>query len=89
MVQWRKYVQFHPGGQSAGSPDYFGFATNAPDIYNGDVYVNNNSTERVIFANNAGGGNQFNGNIILTQIGSSVGIAFGWGGYDDCHPGGG
>lgn len=27
---------------------YFGFAGNSPDIYNGDVYVNNNSTERVI-----------------------------------------
>jgi len=57
---------------------YFGFAGSSPDIYNGDVYVNNNSTERVIFANNTGGGNQFNGNIIVTQIGSSVGIAFGW-----------
>jgi hypothetical protein len=56
---------------------YFGFANGAPDIYNGDVYVNNNSTERVIFGNNPVG-NQFNGNIILTQIGSSVGIAFGW-----------
>jgi hypothetical protein len=59
---------------------YFGFAGNAADIYNGDVYVNNNSTERVIFANNAAGGTQFNGNIIVTQIGSSVGIAFGWSG---------
>jgi len=56
---------------------YFGFANGAPDIYNGDVYANNNSTERIIFGNNPGG-NQFNGNIILTQIGSSVGIAFGW-----------
>ncbi|HEY4290786.1 MAG TPA: T9SS type A sorting domain-containing protein [Puia sp.] len=56
---------------------YFGFANGAPDIYNGDVYVNNNSTERIIFGNNPTG-NQFNGNIILTQIGSSVGTAFGW-----------
>jgi len=56
---------------------YFGFANGAPDIYNGDVYVNNNSTERVIFGNTPTG-NQFNGNIILTQVGSSVGIAFGW-----------
>ncbi len=56
---------------------YFGFANGAPDIYNGDLYVNNNSTERIIFANNPTG-NQFNGNIILTQIGSSVGTAFGW-----------
>ena len=56
---------------------YFGFANGAPDIYNGDVYVNNNSTERIIFGNNPAG-NQFNGNIILTQIGSSQGIAFGW-----------
>jgi Secretion system C-terminal sorting domain len=58
---------------------YFGFANSNPDIYNGDVYINNNSTERVIFANNSAGGTQFNGNIIVTQIGSSVGIAFGWG----------
>ncbi|MEO8761250.1 MAG: hypothetical protein ABI388_07950, partial [Bacteroidia bacterium] len=56
---------------------FFGFANGAPDIYNGDLYVNNNSTDRVIFANSPVG-NQFNGNIILTQIGSSTGIAFGW-----------
>ena len=56
---------------------YFGFANGAPDIYNGDVYANNNSTERIIFGNNPVG-NQYNGNIILTQTGSSVGIAFGW-----------
>jgi hypothetical protein len=56
---------------------YFGFANGAPDIYNGDVYANNNSTERIIFGNNPTG-NQFNGNIILTQTGSSQGIAFGW-----------
>ncbi|MDP9040559.1 MAG: hypothetical protein M3N30_01180, partial [Bacteroidota bacterium] len=56
---------------------YFGFANGAPDIYNGDLYVNNNSTERIIFGNNPTG-NLFNGNIVLTQIGSSVGIAFGW-----------
>ena len=58
---------------------YFGFANGAADTYNGDVYANNNSTERIIFGNNPAG-NQFNGNIILTQIGSSVGIAFGWSG---------
>ena len=57
---------------------FFGWENSAPDIFNGDVYVNNNSTERVIFANNTGGGTQFNGNIILTQTGSSLGIAFGW-----------
>ena len=57
---------------------YFGWEGSAPDIFNGDVYVNNNSSERVIFANNNGGGTQFNGNVILTQTGSSVGIAFGW-----------
>jgi hypothetical protein len=57
---------------------YFGWEGSSPDIFNGDVYVNNNSTDRVIFANNNGGGTQFNGNVILTQIGSSVGIAFGW-----------
>ncbi len=57
---------------------YFGWEGSSPDTFNGDVYANNNSTERIIFANNTGGGTQFNGNIILTQIGSSVGIAFGW-----------
>jgi Secretion system C-terminal sorting domain len=57
---------------------YFGWEGSAPDIFNGDVYANNNSTERIIFANNVGGGTQFNGNIILTQTGNSVGIAFGW-----------
>lgn len=57
---------------------YFGWEGNSPDIFNGDVYANNNSTERIIFANNTGGGTQFNGNLILTQIGSSVGIALGW-----------
>ena len=56
---------------------YFGFANGTADIYNGDVYANNNSTERIIFGNNPTG-NQFNGNIILTQVGSSQGIAFGW-----------
>ncbi len=56
---------------------YFGFASGAADTYNGDVYANNNSTERIIFGNTPTG-NQFNGNIILTQVGSSVGIAFGW-----------
>jgi type IX secretion system substrate protein len=56
---------------------FFGFANGSPDIYNGDVYANNNSTERIIFGNNPTG-NMYNGNIILTQIGSSVGIAFGW-----------
>jgi hypothetical protein len=57
---------------------YFGFANALPDVYNGDLYTNNNSTERIIFANNSTG-NQFNGNIILTQVGTSVGTAFGWG----------
>lgn len=56
---------------------YFGFASGMADTYNGDVYANNNSTDRIIFGNTPTG-NQFNGNIILTQIGSSVGIAFGW-----------
>jgi hypothetical protein len=61
---------------------YFGFANAAPDIYNGDLYVNNNSTDRVIFGN-VSSGNQFNGNIILTQTGSSQGIAFGWNASND------
>jgi hypothetical protein len=56
---------------------FLGFANGSPDIFNQDVFVNNNSTDRVIFGNSSAG-NRFNGNITLTQIGSSVGIAFGW-----------
>ncbi len=56
---------------------FFGFANGASDIYNGDVFINNNGTERIIFANSSVG-NQFNGNVTVTQIGGSVGIAFGW-----------
>jgi hypothetical protein len=56
---------------------YFGFANGAPDIYNGDAFINNNGTERIIFGNSSMG-NQFNGNITLTQTGSAVGTAFGW-----------
>lgn len=55
----------------------FGFANGNPDIYNGDLYIDNKSGERILFGNNSLN-NQFNGNIILTQTGSSVGIAFGW-----------
>lgn len=56
---------------------FFGFASGNPDVYNGDLYLNNNSTERIILGSNSTN-NQFNGNIILTQTGSSTGIAFGW-----------
>ncbi len=56
---------------------FFGFANGSPDIYNGDVYLNNNSTDRIIIGAGVPG-NQFNGNIILTQNGSSQGIALGW-----------
>jgi hypothetical protein len=56
---------------------YFGFANGAPDIYNGDVFINNNGTDRILFGNSSTG-NQFNGNITLTQTGSAVGTAFGW-----------
>lgn len=56
---------------------FFGFANGAPDIYNNDVFINNNGTDRIIFGNSSLG-NQFNGNITLTQTGSAVGTAFGW-----------
>ncbi|MBS1974476.1 MAG: hypothetical protein JST13_09000, partial [Bacteroidetes bacterium] len=56
---------------------FFGFANGSPDVYNGDLYLNNNSTDRIILANTSIN-NQFNGNIIATQTGSSVGIALGW-----------
>ncbi|HVU85440.1 MAG TPA: hypothetical protein VHC50_11405, partial [Puia sp.] len=56
---------------------FFGFASGNPDTYNGDLYINNNSTERVLIGNGTVA-NQFNGNIILTETGASQGIAFGW-----------
>ncbi len=56
---------------------YLSFAYAAADIYNGDVYSNNNGSERIIFGHNSAG-NQFNGNFIATQIGSSQGTAITW-----------
>lgn len=56
---------------------YWSFANGNPDIYNGDVYANNNSLDRIIFSH-ASTGTQFNGNFIATQQGSSVGIAITW-----------
>lgn len=56
---------------------YWSFANANPDIYNGDVYSNNNSLDRIIFGHGSAG-NQFNGDFILTQTGSSVGTALTW-----------
>jgi len=61
-----------------GGPGYWSFGNGTADVYNGDVYANNNSSDRIIFSHNSVG-NQFNGNVILTQIGSSVGTALTWG----------
>ncbi|MBK6952496.1 MAG: T9SS type A sorting domain-containing protein [Crocinitomicaceae bacterium] len=61
-----------------GTVGYWSFGNGSPDIYNGDVFANNNSQDRIIFGHGSGG-NQFNGNVILTQIGSSVGTALTWG----------
>jgi len=56
---------------------YWSFGNGAADIYNGDVYSNNNSLDRIIFGHNSAN-NQFNGNFIVTQVGSSAGTALTW-----------
>lgn len=56
---------------------YWSFANGSPDIYNGDVYSNNKSLDRIIFGHNSTN-NQFNGNFIITQTGNSRGTALTW-----------
>ncbi len=56
---------------------YWSFGNGAADIYNGDVYANNNSLDRIIFGHSSTN-NQFNGNLIVTQTGSSAGTSLTW-----------
>lgn len=56
---------------------YWSMANGISDIYNGDVTLNNNSLDRIILCHNSNA-NQFNGNIILNQTGSSNGISLSW-----------
>ncbi len=69
---------------SSNGTGYWSFANGNPDIYNGDVYSNNNSLDRIIFGHNAGG-NQFNGDFIITQTGSSRGTALTWNTGSSCE----
>ncbi len=62
---------------SSAGTGYWSFANGNPDIYNGDVYVNNNSLDRIILGHNSGN-NQFNGDVIITQVGASAGVALTW-----------
>ncbi|MBN8859724.1 MAG: T9SS type A sorting domain-containing protein [Sphingobacteriales bacterium] len=62
---------------SSNGTGYWSFGNGAPDIYNGDVYSNNNSLDRIIFGHNSAN-NQFNGNFIVTQTGASKGTALTW-----------
>ncbi|MFT3748901.1 MAG: hypothetical protein QM768_11315 [Agriterribacter sp.] len=62
---------------STNGTGYWSFGNGAPDIYNGDVYSNNNSLNRIIFGHNSTN-NQFNGNVVITQIGSSEGTSLTW-----------
>lgn len=62
---------------SSNNTGYWSFANGAPDIYNGDVYLNNNSLDRIILGHNSAN-NQFNGNVIVTQTGASKGTALTW-----------
>jgi hypothetical protein len=66
-----------------GTTGYWSFGNGTADIYNGDVYSNNNSSDRLIFGHNSTN-NQFNGNFIATQIGSSVGTALTWNAGTSC-----
>ncbi|MBX2922043.1 MAG: hypothetical protein KF746_07615 [Chitinophagaceae bacterium] len=62
---------------SSNGTGYWSFANGAADIYNGDVYSNNNSLDRIIFGHSSAN-NQFNGDFIVTQTGSSRGTALSW-----------
>lgn len=62
---------------SSNGTGYWSFANGAADIYNGDVYANNNSLDRIIFGHTSTN-NQFNGNFIVTQTGASAGTALTW-----------
>ncbi|MBS1651871.1 MAG: T9SS type A sorting domain-containing protein [Bacteroidetes bacterium] len=62
---------------SSTASGYFGFANSQPDTYNSDLIVSNNGSDRIIFANTSIG-NTYNGNIIVNQMGSSIGTVFGY-----------
>ncbi|MBX3253031.1 MAG: hypothetical protein KF862_02730 [Chitinophagaceae bacterium] len=62
---------------SSNGTGYWSFGNGAADIYNGDVYANNNSLDRIIFGHNSTN-NQFNGDLIVTQTGDSRGTALTW-----------
>lgn len=62
---------------SSNNTGYWSFGNGAPDVYNGDLYSNNNSLDRIIFGHNSTN-NQFNGNVIVTQTGSSKGTSLTW-----------
>jgi hypothetical protein len=50
-------------------------ANSAPDIFNGDLTVTNSGSNYIFLAYNVPG-NEFNGNIILNNTGSALGIRF-------------
>jgi len=50
-------------------------ANNSPDIFNGDVTVTNSGSNFIYLAH-AVTGNEFNGNIVLNNTGSALGIRF-------------
>lgn len=62
---------------SSSGTGYWGFGNGSADIFNGDVYLNNNSLDRILMCQGSSG-NQFNGNVFITQTGSATGMAFGW-----------
>ena len=56
---------------------YWSMGHGISDIYNGNLTLNNNSLDRIILCHNSST-NQFNGNIHITQTGSSVGTSLSW-----------
>jgi hypothetical protein len=58
---------------------YWGMGNGAADIFNGNLFLNNTSNERIIIGQNSSN-NQFNGNVTVTQSGTAVGTWLGFGG---------
>jgi hypothetical protein len=68
---------------SVSGTGYLSFANGTRDIYNGDVYSNNNSLDRIIFGH-ASTNNLFNGNLFVSQLNSSVGTSTTWNSGTTC-----
>lgn len=61
------------------SSAYLGMGNGNPDIFNDDLYIFNQSSERIFLAQNSSG-NQLNGDVYVEQNGSATGISLALGG---------